>query len=424
VRRHHGRFCRAGQARPPLTLAMSNLPNDAALLVRNAQAQHGEYPRELEPILSRAGHRSARTVIETWPDYTPTRLHALAGLAARLELGQIWLKDESTRFGLGAFKSIGGAYAVYHFLESEIKRSQPNADVGAQALIAGAYRDITQNITVACASAGNHGRAVAWGAQLFGARCVVYLYQDVSPGRAAAIERLGARVDLSSPNYDEAVRRVAADAERNGWQVISDTAYEGYIDIPRDVMQGYTVLADEVLEQLGGVRPTHVFLQCGVGGFAGALANRLWQRLEEHRPVIILVEPTGAACFLESVRAAHRVTLPDVHSIMGGLGCAEVSLVAWDILRLAADWAVAIPDSAIPVMMRALHDGQGDDPSIIAGESGAAGAAALCCLCADQVQRDRLGLHGNARVLLFSTEGATDPATYARLTGLALTAPA
>ena len=403
---------------------MSSLPNDPAVLVRNAHAQHGDYPRELETILSRAEHRAARAVIETWPSYTPTTLHDLSGLAQRLELGQVWLKDESTRFGLGAFKSIGGAYAVYRFLEAEIKRQQPNAVVTAKALIDGEFRELAEQITVACASAGNHGRAVAWGAQLFGARCIVYLYRDVSPGRAAAIERLGARVDLTSPNYDEAVRRVAADAQRNGWQIISDTAYEGYVDTPRDVMQGYTLLVEEVLEQLAGVRPTHVFLQVGVGGFAGAIANRLWQRLEADRPFIIVVEPTGAACLLEGIRAGQPVILPEVFSIMGGLSCAEVSLVAWEILRIAADWAVAIPDSAIPVMMRALHDGEGNDPSIIAGESGAAGAAALCCLCTDSAQRDRLGLHGNARVLLFSTEGATDPVTYASLTGQTLSAHA
>jgi diaminopropionate ammonia-lyase len=403
---------------------MSSLPNDPALLVRNSHAQHGDHPRELETILSRAEHRAARAVIESWPGYSPTTLHNLKGLARRLGLGRVWLKDESTRFGLGAFKSIGGAYAVYRFLEEEIKRRQPNAVVTAKVMIDGEYRELTEQITIACASAGNHGRAVAWGAQLFGARCVVYLYRDVSPGRAAAIEQLGARVDLSSPNYDEAVRRVAADAQRNGWQIISDTAYDDYVDIPRAVMQGYTLLAEEVLEQLGGVRPTHVFLQVGVGGFAGAIANRLWQRLEGDRPIVIVVEPTGAACMLESIRAGQPVILQQVNSIMGGLRCGEVSLVAWEILRLAADWAVAIPDSAIPVMMRALHDGEGNDPSIIAGESGAAGAAALCCLCADSAQRDRLGLHGNARVLLFSTEGATDPATYASLTGQTLSAHA
>jgi diaminopropionate ammonia-lyase len=338
-------------------------------------------------------------------------------------VSRISLKDESTRFGLGAFKSIGGAYAVYRFLEREIKRHEPEAEVTPQSLIGGKFRDLTEELTVACASAGNHGRAVAWGAQLFGARCVVYLYRSVSAGRAAAIEQLGAIVNTAPPNYDDAVRLVAHDAARNQWQIISDTAYPGYLDIPRTVMEGYTVIAEEVVEQLGRERPTHVLLQGGVGGFAGAIAAHLWQRLPA-KPRIIIVEPAGAACILESLAAGQPVTLEKVESIMGGLCCGEVSLVGWEILRLAADWAAAIPDAAVPVTMRALRECMPGDPTVLAGESGAAGVAALCCLAANDGQRAQLGLDDNARVLLFSTEGVTDAATYAQYTGTAVPASA
>jgi diaminopropionate ammonia-lyase len=189
-------------------------------------------------------------------------------------------------------------------------------------------------------------------------------------------------------------------------------------------MEGYTVIAEEVLEQLGGERPTHVLLQGGVGGFAGAIAAHLWQRLPAQKPHIVIVEPAGAACILESLAAGHPVTLEKVESIMGGLCCGEVSLVGWEILRLAADWAVAIPDAAVPVTMRALRECVPGDPSVVAGESGAAGAAALCCLTGNAEQSAQLGLDANAHVLLFSTEGATDPATYAQFTGTAVPASA
>jgi diaminopropionate ammonia-lyase len=185
------------------------------------------------------------------------------------------------------------------------------------------------------------------------------------------------------------------------------------------VMQGYTVIAREVVEQLGRERPTHVFLQAGVGGFAGAMCAHFWQEWRGQRPLFITVEPSGAACVLESIRAGELRILPEVHSLMGGLNCGEVSLLGWDILRRAADWCVAIPDEVIPAAMFAftMHE-----PKVVAGESGAAGLAALSLLCADENHRRALGLDRDARVLLFSTEGATDPEKYEELTGLDLQA--
>ncbi len=402
-------------------------------LVRNDQAARGAYPDALRQIISLAEHRRTRASVETWPGYRPTTLHRLDSTARELGLGALWLKDEGTRFGLGAFKSVGGAYAVYRTLEARIHEKYPDAEASPRALIAGAHRELISSITFACASAGNHGRAVAWGAKLFGARCVVYLYQGVSPGRRAAIEALGAAVDASSPNYDHAVKRIAIDAERRGWQVISDTAYQGYDDIPRLVMQGYTMIAQEVLEQLGSERPTHVFLQAGVGGFAAAIAAHLWESLGADRPRFLVVEPAGAACIQESIANRNFSTLPTAQSIMGGLNCAVPSVLAWEILRVAADWAVAIPDRASIDAMRELacynkqdrgsriadRNERGPDPQIgiVAGESGAAGFAALRLLCQDSPRRAELGLDQHARVLLFSTEGATDPETYHALTG-------
>jgi diaminopropionate ammonia-lyase len=387
-------------------------------VVHNPRALRGPYPTELRSILSLSAHRSARAVIETWPGYTPSPLHELPHTAGALGVGRLWLKDESTRFGLGAFKSLGGAYAVYRLLTDQIRAVQPDAQVSARALIEGEFRNLTSTITVACASAGNHGRAVAWGARLFGAHCVVHLYQGVGEGRRRAIEELGARVDMSAPDYDEAVRRVAATAAQHGWFIVSDTAYPGYLELPRTVMQGYTLIAQEVLEQLNGLPPTHVILQAGVGGFAAAQAGHFWEALGAQRPTFITVEPRGAACLLESIRAEQRVSLHNVESIMGGLCCGEVSLLAWDVLRHAVDHAVAISDDETIAAMRSLAQPLAGEPRIIAGESGAAGLAALHALARHTDLFSALGGgSGRARVLIYSTEGATDPPAWARYTG-------
>ena len=387
-----------------------------AQLLHNDDVVAGGYPAAVRDIISLAEHRRAREIITSFPDYQLTRLHNLDQVTADLGMGAVWLKDESTRFGLGAFKSVGGAYAVYRVLEQRILEQDPHANVSPAALTAGAYGDISSSVTFACASAGNHGRAVAWGAQLFGARCVVYLYQGVSPGRASAIESLGAIVDASAPDYDYAVRKIAEDADRNGWLVISDTAYGDYRAVPRLVMQGYTVIAQEVLDQLesiGDKLPTHVLLQAGVGGFAGAIAAHIWERLGPRRPRFIVVEPAGAACVRQCMSDRRFSTLASSRSIMGGLNCAEASTIAWEILQSAADWSVTVEDSEAVAAMRSLGS-----LGIIAGESGAAGFAALRSLAGDPAARAELGLDQNARVLVFSTEGATDPATYHALTGL------
>ena len=356
-----------------------------------------------------------KDVISALPGYAPTPLHELPHTAAQLGISRLWIKDESGRFGLGAFKSTGGAYAVYRLIAQLIQARDPTADVSVASLLRGALHQHTQRITIACASAGNHGRAVAWGAQLCGARCVVFLYQGVSAGRRSAIEQFGATVDSSAPNYDEAVRRCAAAAERNGWHIVSDTAYPGYTEIPRTIMQGYTLIAQEALEQLGGELPTHVLVQAGVGGFAAALISYLGNALSAHRPTFITVEPRGAACLQASLAAGQLVTLPSVSSIMGGLNCGEVSLVAWEILQNSVDLAFTIPDELSITAMRRLAQPLPGEPPIVAGESGAAGFAALL---ADPGPLGANAAH--ARVLLFVTEGATDPQTWEQYTGLAL----
>jgi diaminopropionate ammonia-lyase len=292
----------------------------------------------------------------------------------------------------------------------------------AAALIAGEHRDITRNLTVATATDGNHGRSVAWGASLFGARSIIYIHATVSEGRRAAIEAFGADVRRIAGNYDDSVYRCAADADASGWQVISDTSYGDYVDVPRRVMQGYCVMSEEVVRQLAmkssASPPTHVFLQAGCGGLAAAVIANFWEAWGALRPRLIVVEPERADCVYRSIAADAQVQVTgDLDTIMAGLACGEVSGVAWEILRRATSDALAIPDSAAVSAMRALATGIGGDAPIVGGESGVGGLAGLLAASADPQLRNQLGLDDSACVLLVGSEGDTDPVLYRQIVG-------
>jgi diaminopropionate ammonia-lyase len=266
-------------------------------------------------------------------------------------------------------------------------------------------------LTVTCATDGNHGRAVAWGARRAGCRAVIYVHQHVSAGRVEAIEAFGAEVRRVPGNYDDSVRQCAVDAARQGWTVVSDTSWPGYEDIPKDVMQGYTVLATEAAKQ--GARPTHVFVQAGVGGLAAAILSWFWEREGADRPIIVVVEPAKADCLYASAAARTLITIGgDLDTVMAGLSCGEPSRLAWQLLAPGVDAFMAIPDAAAESAMRELaKDG------IVGGESGVAGLAGLMAASQDGPMRDELRLTETSRVLVFGTEGATDPAIYARIVG-------
>ncbi|HET9652074.1 MAG TPA: diaminopropionate ammonia-lyase [Usitatibacter sp.] len=361
-----------------------------------ALAPDAPYPRELRAILSREALAEASRVIRSWPGYRPTPLVALPRMAAEAGVARIWYKDEATRFGLGSFKALGGAYAVSRLLRRE-QRSP-------------------RDITVTCATDGNHGRAVAWAAQRFGCRAVVYMHERVSAGRVEAIERYGAKVVRTPGNYDESVRQAAADALRNGWMVVSDTSYEGYVEVPRDVMQGYAVMAEEALAQLPAAEwPTHVFVQGGVGGLAASVCAYLWETAAARRPAFVVVEPDKADCLYRSAEAGRPVSVPgELDTVMAGLACGEPSPLAWRVLQPGANAFMTIADAAAIACMRALADGATGDFPVVAGESGVAGLAGMLLAA----QSRELGLGAESRVLVFGTEGATDPELYERLVGL------
>lgn len=380
-------------------------------------ARRQTYPRQLEDLLPISDGDTARSVIAQWNGYSITPLHSLAGLASELKVAKVNYKDESTRFGLGSFKALGGAYAVLRLLAGELPRivgcSVGDKDIGARR-----FADDASRLTVVTATDGNHGRSVAWGAQQFGCSCRIYMHAGVSAQRMRAITDLGAEVIRINGNYDESVHQAAADAAANNWFVVSDTSYDGYVELPRQVLAGYTVMTSEIIEQLAGrATPTHVFVQGGVGGLAAAICSHFWQVFGADRPRFVIVEPDRADCLFQSA-VNNRSTTVNIReeTIMAGLSCGQVSSVAWEILSTGCDDFMSIPDVLVAPVMRRLADGCGDE-NIVAGESAVAGLAGLIAARRSQTLSDALGLDDQSAILVIGTEGATDPDIYESIVG-------
>lgn len=368
-------------------------------------------------ILSDAGLARARETIAAWPGYAPTPLVSLPGLARELGIGTLSYKDEGGRFGLGSFKALGGAYAVSRLLAGEIERRTGSRPAPGE-LTDPRFQAIAAGITVTCATDGNHGRSVAWGARLFGCRCVIFIHATVSEGRRAAIAAYGAEVRRTAGNYDDSVREAQETADREGWFVVSDTSYPGYRDVPKDVMQGYELMAAEAFDALAEP-PTHIALQTGVGGMAAAVAAQAIRRWGDARPKIILADPEAAACWYESLAAGRPVAVGgDLDTLMAGLACGEVSDLAWEILSDTADAVVRLPDASASAAMRLLAAAPFGDRPVVAGESAVAGLGAVAACMADPDARMALGLGLASRVLVFGTEGDTDPDLWRSIVGV------
>lgn len=297
------------------------------MLLANPNATRQPYPDALKRLMSVARARESREWLGHWTGLNrgATPLYSLPDLAVELGIGQLRVKDESRRSALGSFKALGAPIALVRL----ILRRFPEQRFDVPALLAGEYRRSLGDFTVISATDGNHGRALAAAAQSVGCRCVIVLHANVSVEREQAIAAYGAQIVRISGNYDESVEEAAALANRNGWLVVADTSYEGYEDIPRDVMQGYGTIAAEVVEACAEGF-THVFLQGGVGGLAAGIASYLWELQGEQRPTFIVVEPEQADCLYQSALAgrAARAT-GSVDSVMAGLACGETSPLAW-----------------------------------------------------------------------------------------------
>jgi diaminopropionate ammonia-lyase len=389
------------------------------VLIRNPLAAHGA---PLDPADAEAfGVAAAREVERFLADrdgHAPTPLVALPGLARTLAIAAVHVKDEGQRLGLGSFKALGGAHAVVRLvLEAASRRLGRRLDVAEWR--SPEVAAVAATLTVACATDGNHGRSVAQGAQLVGAGCVVFVHAGVSEERRRAIERCGARVVRVEGGYDDSVAEAARAAEERGWILVSDTAWPGYERTPRLVMQGYTALVAEALRELPAP-PTHVFVQAGVGGLAGAVAAHLAAVYGAERPFLTVVDPARAACLFESAKAGRRVTVArGPPTVMAMLECHEPSLVAWRILSRAADAFMTVDDDEAVAIMRRLARPAAGDPAIVAGESGGVGLAGLAQVAGDPALRAAIGLGEDARAFVVNTEGATDPSLYEALVGLA-----
>ena len=367
------------------------------------------------------GSRLANTLRyhKSFPSYSQTPLAGLQGLAGEIGVSKIIVKDESYRFGLNAFKVLGGSYAMGMYLAGRLGISE--TQVTYDVLSSPEAKAALGEITFVTATDGNHGRGVAWTARELGHKSVVYMPHGSAAERLENIRAEGADASITDMNYDEAVRLANRMAEEKGWVMVQDTAWEGYEEIPRRIMQGYATMALEAVSEMGEEIPTHVFLQAGVGSLAGAVSGFLADYYGDRKPVITIVEPNKADCIYRTAAARdgqlHFVT-GEMDTIMAGLACGEPNRIAWDVLRETAEFAVSCPDYVSAKGMRILGNPIGEDRRVISGESGAVtlGLAASLMTREDLKEiRDRIGLNRDSKILCFSTEGDTDRKNYRRI---------
>ncbi|WP_371363361.1 Diaminopropionate ammonia-lyase [Sporomusa rhizae] len=360
---------------------------------------------------------------KSFPEYSTTPLQQLDDLAARLGVAGVYVKDESYRFGLNAFKVLGGSFAMAKYLAQSLGKDISELDY--KRLTSEEIRKQLGEITFTTATDGNHGRGVAWTANRLKQKSVVYMPKGSSETRLKNIQAEGATASITNLNYDDAVRLATENANKFGWVVVQDTAWEGYEDIPTWIMQGYGTMALEALEQLktaGVEKPTHVFVQAGVGSLAGAVQGFFASACPDNTPVTVIVESDQADCLYKSALANDgepRIVTGELTTIMAGLACGEPNVIGWNVLRDYSDMFVSCPDWVAAKGMRVLGNPVGKDTRVISGESGAVTAGLLTELMTNPDMAEakaKLGLDENSRVLLFSTEGDTDPVKYRSIT--------
>tara|TARA_B100001121_G_scaffold297874_1_gene304808 strand:- start:490 stop:1620 length:1131 start_codon:yes stop_codon:yes gene_type:complete len=346
---------------------------------------------EILKTLSSEEIDQAFSSIKKWKGYSPTPLINLDKLSKELNLKNILYKDESKRFNLKSFKALGGAYAVE-------KISKGNKD-----------------IIVSTATAGNHGRSVAWGAQRLGLKCKIFISEFVSDARGQAMANLGAEVIKVKGNYEKSLIECIRQSTENNWQIVQDVAWENYSLIPKYTMAGYSVMMKEISNQIENNQITHMILQAGVGGMAGAMIAGVARYLK-NVPIIIVVEPDSAACVLESIKTG-KIEKIDIkrESLMGGMSCGEVSLVPWKIIKNSVKYCISLPDDDISKTMKLLGNASFSDKKIIAGENSAPGIISLIASCEDQKIKKELNLNSSSNILVIGCEGDTDQEMYKKL---------
>ena len=342
-------------------------------------------------LLSKKDIDNAYLSISNWKGYSPTPLLQLNKLSKELNLNKIYYKDESKRFDLKSFKALGGAYAVE-------KVSMGN-----------------KNIIVATATAGNHGRSVAWGAKRLGLKCKIFISEYVSDARGQAMSELGADIIKVKGNYEKSLIECITQSTKNNWQIVQDVAWKNYTVVPKYTMAGYSVMMKEIVDQIKKDQITHIILQAGVGGMAGAMVAGIARYLQ-NIPETIIVEPDSAACVMESIKTG-KIEKIDIkrESLMGGMSCGEVSLVPWEILKNSVKYCISLPDDDIAKTMKLLGNASFSNEKIIAGENSAPGVISLITICEDELIKDKLKLNKDSNILLIGCEGDTDQSMYQKL---------
>ena len=342
----------------------------------NIQAVHLHHETKHYPsaaVFGYAQSKQVRSFHQSFPEYSPTPLVHLPNLSKQLNVKGIFVKDESYRFGLNAFKVLGGSYAIGRYLQKTAQLS--DEDLNYAVLTSPQLKEKLGDMTFITATDGNHGRGVAWTANRLKQNSVVYMPKGSAQERLDNIKALGSNASITEFNYDDAVRLANQHAEENNWVMVQDTAWEGYEEIPQWIMQGYTTMALEIVEQLDKIKPTHLFLQAGVGALAGAVTGFFADYYKENRPIITIVEPNKADCIYKTAKAndgsIHTVQ-GDLDTIMAGLACGEPCTIGWNVLKDHADHFISMSDDAAELGMRTLGLPLEDDPKIISGESGAA----------------------------------------------------
>jgi len=380
---------------------------------------HRQKAEEVKAVMSVEETKKARAFHRSVPQYNETPLQALDKLAKQLGVGGVYVKDESFRFGLNSFKALGGAYAIARYVAKQLNKdilSMTWEDFTSEET-----RDKIGQITFFTATDGNHGRGVAWAARQLGQKCVVYMPKGSSEARLNNIRKEGAIAEITEFNYDDTIRMTAAEAKKAERSVIvQDTSWEGYEEIPTWIMQGYGVMALEADEQLNslGYRPTHVFVQAGVGAMAGSAQGYFANKYPDNPPKVAVVEANAADCFFRSAIAADgkpRIVGGDMNTIMAGLACGEPYITAWELFKDNAACFVSCPDWVTELGMRMLAAPLQGDPQVVSGESGAVTTGFLTALTVKEELKElkeALSINEESRIIVFSTEGNTDPGHY------------
>jgi len=342
-------------------------------------------------ILTKEDIDEAYRTISNWENYAPTPLLLLDKLSTELKLKRIFYKDESKRFHLKSFKALGGSYAVEKITKGN------------------------KEIVISTATAGNHGRSVAWGSKKLGLKCKIFISEYVSETRAEAMRDFGADVIRVKGNYEDSLNECIKQSNQNNWQIVQDVAWKNYMLVPKLTMAGYSVMMKEISEQINNQKVSHIILQAGVGGMAAAMVAGLARYLN-HVPQIIIVEPDSAACVLASINAGkiEKISI-EKESIMGGMSCGEVSLVPWQILKKSVNYCVTVSDDYISKTIKYLANCELSYEKIIGGECSTPGIISLIGLCNDAKIRKKINLNEDSNVLLFGCEGDADEELYQKL---------